>query len=428
MPEKNPDRYDRETKITVQGSGKKDARTENTPPGGSRLHGAKQGRMANLELLRCVAMMMVVVLHYLGKGQILGELPTGRAGAMETAAWLLESFCIVAVDTYMFISGYFLCTSSFKLSRLLQLWLQIWVYSVAFGLLGSLTGVMREADFGRHFLLTLLLPVTMGHYWFMTAYVFLYLLLPFVGIAAKKMTKTQMKTAVGLLLFTFSILKSILPVRLEEVGLGYDCLWYLCVFLTAAYVRRFGLPFLEKKGRGLLLYVGSCLLIFGGTMALRAFYLRSGSLESIIGIFMEYNHILPLLASIGLFTAFSRMRIEGRAAGIVCRVAPCTLGVYLLHENMGFRYTWQRWLGSESLAAVTAGSAPDGAGAVCGLFLRTGLAVACVFGCGILVDMVRRKVFGALHRGLLKITVYNRLMNVIEKTDASFRETEGTER
>lgn len=28
----------------------------------------KPARMANLELLRCVAMMMVIVLHYLGKG------------------------------------------------------------------------------------------------------------------------------------------------------------------------------------------------------------------------------------------------------------------------------------------------------------------------------------------------------------------------
>ena len=36
--------------------------------------GPKRERMANLELLRCVAMMMVVVLHYLGKGNLLAEL------------------------------------------------------------------------------------------------------------------------------------------------------------------------------------------------------------------------------------------------------------------------------------------------------------------------------------------------------------------
>lgn len=141
---------------------------------------APKERMANLELLRCVAMMMVAALHFLGKGGLLPDLTGSNLGSAGLAAWLLESFCIVAVDVYMFISGYFLTTSSFKLSRLLQLWLQIWSYSVVFGLLGAFTGVLRETAFDMHYLLTLLFPVTMEHYWFMTAYVFLYLLLPFL--------------------------------------------------------------------------------------------------------------------------------------------------------------------------------------------------------------------------------------------------------
>ena len=85
----------------------------------------KKERMANLEVLRCVAMMMVVVLHYLGKGGLLPDL-TVPLSVQDMAAWLLEAFCIVAVNVYMMISGYFLCESSFKLSRLLTLWLQLW--------------------------------------------------------------------------------------------------------------------------------------------------------------------------------------------------------------------------------------------------------------------------------------------------------------
>ena len=81
----------------------------------------KKERMANLEVLRCVAMMMVVVLHYLGKGGLLPDL-TAPLSVQDMAAWLLEAFCIVAVNVYMMISGYFLCESSFKLSRLLTLW------------------------------------------------------------------------------------------------------------------------------------------------------------------------------------------------------------------------------------------------------------------------------------------------------------------
>ncbi len=377
-------------------------------------------RMANLDLLRCVAMMMVVVLHYLGKGNLLPDLREDSISGMGILAWLLESFCVVAVNVYMLISGYFLCTSSFKLSRLLQLWLQIWFYSVAFGMIGALTGVLSETPFDTHYLLTLLFPVTMEHYWFMTAYVFLYLLLPLVGASVKRMTKQQLQITIVLLLAVFCIAKSILPVRLETDRKGYDCLWYLCVFLTAAYARRFGIPFLEKKCRSLLLYVGGSLLIFAGTFLLREIYLRTGRMELLMKVCMEYNHLLAFLAAVGLFGAFQGLRIQGRGAKLIRTVAPYTLGVYLLHENLGLRYSWQKWLGAGRLSEGIAEGA-GGLDAVCGLILGTVIAVAVVFLCGILVDMGRKWVFHGLHGILQKNSMYGRLTAKIESADRMFQ-------
>lgn len=383
----------------------------------NRKEPVKTQRMANLELLRCIAMMMVAVLHYLGKGGLLADLTGERLAAGETAAWLLECFCIVAVNVYMLISGYFLGQSSFKLSRLIQLWLQIWVYSVGFGLAGALTGVMRETDFDIHFLLTLLFPVSMDHYWFMTAYLFLYLLLPLVGMAAGRMTRQQFQAVLALLFFAFCILKSILPLRLETDRQGYDCLWYLCVFLAAVYVRRFGLPFLEKKWRCLGLYGGCCLLIFAGTMGLRQVYLRTGSLERMLKMFLEYNHLLPFLAAAGLFGFFRSLRIEGKTAAFVNRIAPFTLGVYLLHENLGLRYTWQNWLGAGNLAAKMKADTPE---AVIAVILGTAAAAVIVFVCGILTDVVRKGIFGLFRRGLCRFRFYGRLVKKVQAVDEMF--------
>ena len=369
---------------------------------------AGKKRMANLELLRCVAMMMVVVLHYLGKGQLLPELTGESLGVQGVVAWLLEAFSAVAVNVYMFISGYFLCTSSFKLSRLLRLWLQVWLYSVGFGLIGMLTGVMAETSVDTHFFLTLLFPVWMEHYWFMTAYLFLYLLLPFVGIALRHMTKQQLRCTVIMLLVVFSLIKSVLPLRLEMDTKGYDCIWYLCVFVAASYVRRFGIPFLEKKGRGILLYAVCSLLVFGGTMVLRQVFLRTGSLERMIGMCMEYNHILLFLAALGLFYAFLSLQVKGKIADVIIRIAPYTLGVYLLHENLGLRYTWQNWLGADKVNGVF------------GLLLHTFLAVVAVFAVGIIVDMLRALVMRGIHGVLMRTGGYRRLMDVLGRVDAVF--------
>ena len=433
----------RDFSVPVQGGDSSDMRekwSENSIQNNCKAIGSGKGRerMANLELLRCVAMMMVVVLHYLGKGGLLTDLTQETLGSVGTAAWLLESFCIVAVNVYMFISGYFLCMSSFKPSRLIQLWLQVWVYSVTIGLLGALTGVLTETPFDMHYLLTLFLPILMGHYWFMTSYVFMYLFLPFVGMAVGRMTKQQMRIALGFLLFAFCVLKSVLPLRLEMDEQGYNCLWYMCVFLTAAYVRRFVLPgseetagrkeltkgfSLKKRGCCLGMYVGGCLLIFAGTMILRIVYLRTGSLGRMLGMCLEYNHLLPFLAAVGLFGVFYSLRIKGKAVDIIYKAAPYTLGVYLLHENLGLRYTWQKWFRAEQMVSLVSTSENgNGAfGAVAGLFLWTAIAVICVFVCGILADIVREWIFRILHQVLSCFRPYDRLVSIVKKADAAFK-------
>ena len=378
-------------------------------------------RMANLELLRCVAMMMVVVLHYLGKGGLLADLAGESLNVPELAAWLLEAFCIVAVNVYMFLSGYFLSGSSFRLSRLIQLWMQVWLYSVALGLAGALSGVMRGTELDLHYLLTLIFPILMGHYWFMTAYLFLYLMLPLAGMAVERMTKRQLQVTLGLLLLAFCVIKSVLPLRLEMDGQGYDCLWYLCVFLTAAYVRKFGISILDKKWTGVILYAGGCLGVFAGTLALRQVYLRTGSLERMLTMFLEYNHVLPFLAAVGLFGIFRKVQVKGKAAAAMNRMAPYTLGVYLLHENFGLRYSWQDWLGADRAASAMAEGGWSGVGS---LLFWTLAAVAAVFLCGILADMARRWIFHLLHRGLSCLSPYRRLVERIEGVDAEFRRRE----
>ena len=368
----------------------------------------KKERMANLETLRCVAMLMVVVLHYLGKGGLLPDL-TASLSAQDTVAWLLEAFCIVAVNVYMMISGYFLCESSFKLSRLLALWLQLWLYSVGIGVLAAVTGIVPAAEVSTHYYLTLLFPVTMGHYWFLTAYLFLYVLLPLVGMGLRILTKKQFQVALVLLLLTFCLLKSVLPFRLEEDSKGYDCIWYLCVFCVAAYLRRFGIPVLQKKSRALLLYLIGVFGTFGEAMLLHLFYLKTGSLELILKIPYEYNHIFPFLASVGLFCLFLDSRIQGRIGSAAVKIAPYTLGVYLLHENLGVRYAWQPWLGSARIDGVLP------------LLLWTVMAVAVVFVLGILVDFVRKMICDGLHRAFLYIRPYRYLIEKIQAVDTMFK-------
>lgn len=39
--------------------------------------------------------------------------------------------------------------------------------------------------------------------------------------------------------------------KLETDNQGYDVIWYLCVFLVAAYIRLYGIPFYRTKKEAL---------------------------------------------------------------------------------------------------------------------------------------------------------------------------------
>ena len=191
---------------------------------------------------------------------------------------------------------------------------------------------------------------------------------------------------------------------------GYDCLWYICVFMVAAYIRKFGVPFLQKKRRGIILYLLSVVLIFTGTFALRFVYLKTGSLGLLLSVCMEYNHVLVLLASVGLFVAFLRVHVSDKISGVICRIAPYTLGVYLLHENLGVRYAWQKWLGAEQVSNVGM------------LVLFTLLAVIIVFTVGILAEYLRTVLMKGLHKVFIHVGVYRMLMDKLTAADSLFTE------
>lgn len=372
-------------------------------------HTVSERRRPELELLRCMAMMMVVILHFLGKGELLGELSDPDMQPVRAAAWVLEAFAICAVNLYMLLSGYFLSRSHFKLSRLILLWLQIWTYSVGVGLIAAALGLVPREEINTYFLLRLLFPVLEEHYWFLTAYVFLYLLFPLIGNAVSGMDRKTFRLVLGLLLIVFCLMKTVMPFQFDTDAMGYDCLWYLCVFLTAAYIRRFGLPFLEKKGRGILLYLGSSLLILGWSFGIRAVFLATGHFEWILENGFHYNHLFPYLAAVGLFLAFLRLKPR---AGLISRLAvwagPCTLGVYLLHENLGVRYLWPQWFGADKITSVF------------GLLWRLAAAVAVVFTAGILIEFMRGLMMKGLHRLLMRGKGYRAVVSKIQEADGFF--------
>lgn len=346
--------------------------------------------MANMELLRILAMLMVVMLHYLSKGKVLPQIE-GQLTVNGWAAWILETLSIAAVDVYVLISGFFLVEAGFKCRRLLQLLCQVLFYSILVPAVLMGAGILSVSDISVYTLLQYILPAEMEHYWFVTAYVLMYLFSPVLNTAVKSMKKNQLKLTIILLLLFLSVNKSILPVHLEMDKLGYDGVWFICVYLVAAYMRLYGISFLNRAGKGVLCYFASCGLILGIALLVRLVYRSTGILENFLIATYHYNHILNLAAAVSLFYVFYHWRLpEGRLSNLIVKVASCTFGVYLLHEQLDMRYLWPQWLGA------------DASGNVFVFVFRAIFSVLAVLLVGVIVDSLRGWLFalaGRLFKG-----------------------------
>ncbi len=58
-------------------------------------------------------------------------------------------------------------------------------------------------------------------------------------------------------LLLFSIAKTVIPMQLPWDKYGYDCLWFVVLYLTGAYLRRYEMPFGSRRWRAAALYLGS---------------------------------------------------------------------------------------------------------------------------------------------------------------------------
>lgn len=368
-------------------------------------YGAK--RMANYELLRIIAMFMVVTLHYLNHTGSL-VVPGEKAGARQILGTLLESFCIVAVNVYVLISGYFLVEAGFKVKRIVVLVCQIWFYALLVPAVLLGIGIFG-GEGGSYQWIQYLLPLQTEHYWFATSYVLLYLFTPVLNLAVKHMGKRQLQITLAGLLLLFCGVKSMVPIQLVTDRFGYDFGWFLCVYLAAAYIRLYGWNWFSSAKRAWGTYVGCALLIFAISMAAYLVHEKTGLFAYYVAVPYHYNFVLCLIGAVALFLAFGYVKIPaGRGAAWICKLSPFTFGVYLFHEHIDIRNEWVGWIEGFTGPAAQAG--------LVGFVIRLVIAVVLVYLAGTFVDMIRLYVFRFVGRYLAK----TKLAAWIQKMDEEF--------
>lgn len=341
-------------------------------------------RQTNFELLRIVAMGMIIILHYLDRGGILA--PYGEdASVLNYTAWLIEAFCMVSVNCYVLISGYFLAESGWKPGRVVSLTVQVLFYSLIIPAVMFCLGLISSPQLSLYDWLTFVFPFQNEHYWFAAHYLIMYLFAPILAAGVRKSDKKTLQTVIALLILFFSVAKTLIPFNLVLDTDGYHYGWFLCLFLVGAYIRIYGIPKLDKGQNGAVLYGGMCILNWAISVFCGVMERRTGSLSHYADMPYTYNYFFVFVGSLGMFYWFKNLHIkEDKAADLIRRLAPYTFGIYLIHAHILVGGRWMYLLGVEKVRGTW-------------LFIPHMIAcVLVVYAVGTLIDFVRAYIFAHL--------------------------------
>lgn len=280
-------------------------------------------RNTGINLFKLFSMFMIALLHVLGMGGI-----TGAAAGTSSyyPVYLMQNAAFCAVNCYALVSGYLMLGKKIKLSRITELWFEVFFYSVS---ISAIMMIVYRDLFSARNIVYAVTPIISNQYWYMTSYFMMYLFVPmmnkFADAANKKVFTATI--VVILVLTTGSLMIKQDGFRLND---GYSPIWLMIMYLVGAYMKKFNVGAKMKKWLALLLYVISSLCSF--ILCVFSKKLLKIMLGNDIS-YLSYTSPFVVLSAIFLFIFFSKLKFGKKTEKLINYITPAALGVYLIHTH-----------------------------------------------------------------------------------------------
>lgn len=289
-------------------------------------------RNYSLDALRILATFMVVTLHVPLLGGVF-QWPQPLTKAILPSIFI-ESLCIVAVNCFVLVTGFFMIHKTINYRKLLNLLLEIAVISWLIFAIASLCGLRAPLrELAQH-----LFPTLSGCHWFISAYVILYILTPWLNKFILSLTRKECFYLAALLFAIFSLWGLNPKINRISVHDGYSILWLAYIYFIGSIIRLH----IKKIPYPAVLYILGSLLTFGYGILLCKY-------TPSFWYAINYNSPFVLLSAVGLFYAFYRLEISSAFAVKVIRfLTPGCFGVFLIHTDL-FLQPFYKFLFNSSL-------------------------------------------------------------------------------
>lgn len=293
-------------------------------------------RKSNFELLRLLAMFFIVVEHLLFATTLYTQ---PALSTIDNVSRLIEAFCICAVNIFFLLSGYFL-KEEIKISRLVNLYIRMWIYCVGIYLIFCAVGY---TTFNIGNLVKHILPITFNQYWFMQTYFLLALLGPYISKMLNSLNKKEHLILVLILLVFFSLHQTISETNntLDKTQ-GYGIIWGIVLVVVGNYIKKYGDQFINKINMKwfLISYIIISVLIFLSNYLIVKYNIAQG-IDS-RNKFYNYNSLTVFAQSVSLLCIF--IKINMKQNKLINRLSKNVISGYLILSQVELtNFLWDKF-------------------------------------------------------------------------------------
>lgn len=320
-------------------------------------------RLSNLELLRILSMMGVLIVHA-DFGAL--DTPTLRELSAQPLYCItrvvIEAFAVVAVNVFVLLSGWFgirlrtkgLCNLLFQCAFFL------------FGIYG-LCVTMGIEKLGVDGIKKCLMMSE--NVWFVKCYLGMYIFAPALNLFIEKGEKRLVETVL-IAFFVFQTIYGFLSGGAAYILRGYSAFSFMGLYLLARYIRTYAPSWSQwSAARNVLAYT----LVSLATAACMLTFIRLDKFTYFVA-FMDYVSPLVIAGAVYLLLTFSKLQFQSK---VINWVASSCFAVYLLHFILFPKYMTP-WI---------QGIASDNSGML--MLIKIACLLLAFFATAILVDKIR---------------------------------------
>lgn len=345
-------------------------------------------RKSNIELIRIIAMIFIIIHHYALHGGLL-TITSYSANKYIGAICFLNGK--IGVNLFILISGYFLVNSKFEIKKLLKITLQVFSYTIPLFMLF----VLIKNDITKELIKKTFLPITYGAYWFITIYIGLYILSPFINKFIKSVSQKNLQVLFIILFILFCVIPTITSTT-KFMG---NLQWFIFMYMLGAYIQLYGINKIKKstlKWWVIGLYIVYAIVVCGIT------YISQTDVKQFSRIYqvIEMNYLIPFLISIFMFLLFENLNVSNNK--FINLLGKTSFGVYLFHDSYFREAFWKKIFEVESFYNAEPYI----------LILHIIGSVIAIYLIGTLIELIRVKI---IEEPIFKIKKFDKWFDKIDK-------------